>query len=125
MEGLIGCDDGICAAVGDRHIGIQQRNGRKTLTTVQGLDKAYDPKKILKAFKKASLEVDTHRFGKPGLIFPTRLPPRRNSLATATSSPTKKPNSVLTLPNPLRLPEGNLNPTSDRSSSCKVIRGTR
>lgn len=34
--------------------GIQQRNGRKTLTTVQGLDKAYDPKKILKAFKKVS-----------------------------------------------------------------------
>jgi hypothetical protein len=24
------------------------------LTTVQGLDKAYDPKKILKAFKKVS-----------------------------------------------------------------------
>ena len=35
--------------------GIQQRNGRKTLTTVQGLDKAYDPKKILKAFKKVSV----------------------------------------------------------------------
>lgn len=34
------------------HIRIQQRNGRKTLTTVQGLDKSYDPKKILKAVKK-------------------------------------------------------------------------
>ncbi|KAI9510244.1 eukaryotic translation initiation factor 1 [Russula earlei] len=41
------------------HIRIQQRNGRKTLTTLQGLPKAvpmrhaeYDAKKILKAFKK-------------------------------------------------------------------------
>ncbi|KAK2460586.1 hypothetical protein APHAL10511_007056 [Amanita phalloides] len=34
------------------HIRIQQRNGRKTLTTLQGLPKMYDHKKILKAFKK-------------------------------------------------------------------------
>jgi len=34
------------------HIRIQQRNGRKTLTTLQGLGKEYDLKKILKAFKK-------------------------------------------------------------------------
>jgi len=34
------------------HIRIQQRNGRKTLTTLQGLAKEYDPKKLLKAFKK-------------------------------------------------------------------------
>ncbi|PWN53461.1 eukaryotic translation initiation factor SUI1 [Violaceomyces palustris] len=34
------------------HIRIQQRNGRKTLTTLQGLPKEYDNKKILKAFKK-------------------------------------------------------------------------
>ncbi|KAF8061590.1 translation initiation factor SUI1 [Lyophyllum atratum] len=34
------------------HIRIQQRNGRKTLTTLQGLPKQYDTKKILKAFKK-------------------------------------------------------------------------
>ncbi|KAF8309829.1 eukaryotic translation initiation factor 1 [Clavulina sp. PMI_390] len=34
------------------HIRIQQRNGRKTLTTLQGLPKEYDPKKLLKAFKK-------------------------------------------------------------------------
>ncbi|KIO13603.1 hypothetical protein M404DRAFT_122244 [Pisolithus tinctorius Marx 270] len=34
------------------HIRIQQRNGRKTLTTLQGLQKEYDPKKLLKAFKK-------------------------------------------------------------------------
>ncbi|KAH8922827.1 translation initiation factor SU [Atractiella rhizophila] len=34
------------------HIRIQQRNGRKTLTTVQGVPSEYDPKKILKYFKK-------------------------------------------------------------------------
>jgi translation initiation factor 1 len=34
------------------HIRIQQRNGRKTLTTLQGLPKQYDAKKLLKAFKK-------------------------------------------------------------------------
>ena len=33
-------------------IRIQQRNGRKTLTTVQGLPKGLDPKKVLKVFKK-------------------------------------------------------------------------
>lgn len=34
------------------HIRIQQRNGRKTLTTIQGLPKEFDPKKILKVAKK-------------------------------------------------------------------------
>lgn len=34
------------------HIRIQQRNGRKTLTTVQGIDQQYDLKKIVKACKK-------------------------------------------------------------------------
>jgi len=34
------------------HIRIQQRNGRKTLTTVQGLPSELDFPKILKAFKK-------------------------------------------------------------------------
>lgn len=34
------------------HIRIQQRNGRKTLTTLQGIPKEYDLKKLLKAFKK-------------------------------------------------------------------------
>jgi len=34
------------------HIRIQQRNGRKTLTTVQGLDNKYDLKKIAKVAKK-------------------------------------------------------------------------
>jgi len=34
------------------HIRIQQRNGRKTLTTVQGISNEYDKKKIVKACKK-------------------------------------------------------------------------
>ncbi|KAK4221009.1 translation initiation factor SUI1 [Podospora fimiseda] len=34
------------------HIRIQQRNGRKTLTTVQGIPSKFDHKKILKAIKK-------------------------------------------------------------------------
>ncbi|KAI0149555.1 translation initiation factor SUI1 [Xylariaceae sp. FL1272] len=34
------------------HIRIQQRNGRKTLTTVQGLPTKFDRKKILKVIKK-------------------------------------------------------------------------
>jgi len=34
------------------HIRIQQRNGRKTLTTVTGLPKEYDLKRILKSLKK-------------------------------------------------------------------------
>lgn len=34
------------------HIRIQQRNGRKTLTTVQGLPTKFDNKKILKVVKK-------------------------------------------------------------------------
>ncbi|XP_008485331.1 uncharacterized protein LOC103522001 [Diaphorina citri] len=34
------------------HIRIQQRNGRKTLTTVQGLSSEYDLKKIVRACKK-------------------------------------------------------------------------
>ncbi len=34
------------------HIRIQQRNGRKTLTTVQGLPDEYDLKRILKVLKK-------------------------------------------------------------------------
>nr|CAD7610471.1 unnamed protein product [Timema genevievae] len=34
------------------HIRIQQRNGRKTLTTVQGLASEYDLKKIVRACKK-------------------------------------------------------------------------
>ena len=35
------------------HIRVQQRNGRKCITTVQGLDPQLDLKKIIKAVKKA------------------------------------------------------------------------
>lgn len=34
------------------HIRIQQRNGRKTLTTVQGITEQFDKKKLVRAFKK-------------------------------------------------------------------------
>ncbi|MCO5586626.1 hypothetical protein L7F22_040567 [Adiantum nelumboides] len=34
------------------HVRIQQRNGRKSLTTVQGLNKEFNYNKILKDFKK-------------------------------------------------------------------------
>ncbi|KAF9920362.1 Eukaryotic translation initiation factor eIF-1 [Modicella reniformis] len=34
------------------HIRIQQRNGRKTLTTIQGLPSHLDKKRLLKIFKK-------------------------------------------------------------------------
>jgi translation initiation factor 1 len=34
------------------HVRIQQRNGRKTLTSVQGLSSEYDLKKIIKVAKK-------------------------------------------------------------------------
>jgi translation initiation factor 1 len=34
------------------HIRIQQRNGRKTLTTVQGIADQFDKKKLVRAFKK-------------------------------------------------------------------------
>ncbi|UJR37406.1 hypothetical protein I4U23_030111 [Adineta vaga] len=34
------------------HIRIQQRNGKKTLTTVQGIGEEFDKKRLLRAFKK-------------------------------------------------------------------------
>ena len=40
------------------HIRIQQRNGRKTLTTVQGIGHDYDKKKLVKAFKKVRAKWD-------------------------------------------------------------------
>lgn len=39
------------------HIRIQQRNGRKTLTTVQGIADDYDKKKLVKAFKKVKFLI--------------------------------------------------------------------
>ena len=52
FDDTTGDDD---AGPGDQglvHIRIQQRNGRKTLTTVQGLSSEYDFKKIVKVAKK-------------------------------------------------------------------------
>uniref|UniRef100_A0AAQ4R803 SUI1 domain-containing protein n=1 Tax=Gasterosteus aculeatus aculeatus TaxID=481459 RepID=A0AAQ4R803_GASAC len=50
-------DDRLPAGTEDYiHIRIQQRNGRKTLTTVQGIAIDYDKKKLVKAFKKVSPE---------------------------------------------------------------------
>jgi translation initiation factor 1 len=46
-------DEGIATKKEDIvHIRVQQRNGRKCITTVQGLDPALDLKKILKVVKK-------------------------------------------------------------------------
>ncbi|KAI8900322.1 translation initiation factor SUI1 [Globomyces pollinis-pini] len=39
-------------STGNIHIRIQQRQGRKTITTVQGLPSDIDQKRLLKAFKK-------------------------------------------------------------------------
>ncbi|KAG2184666.1 hypothetical protein INT43_000579 [Umbelopsis isabellina] len=48
----VGEDDKGAQPTGYIHIRIQQRNGRKTVTTLQGLPKEFDAKKILKVFKK-------------------------------------------------------------------------
>ncbi|CAO0798495.1 unnamed protein product [Mucor circinelloides] len=55
-------DDRAQEANNNIHLRIQQRNGKKTLTTLQGLPKEYDAKKILKTFKKV--------FACSGKIFP-------------------------------------------------------
>jgi translation initiation factor 1 len=47
-----GLGDFEAGAPGKIHIRIQKRNGRKSVTTVQGLSSALDLKKILKVFKK-------------------------------------------------------------------------
>ncbi|KAJ3295853.1 Eukaryotic translation initiation factor eIF-1 [Rhizoclosmatium sp. JEL0117] len=48
----LGDDNELEVQQGYIHVRIQQRNGRKTLTTVQGIPYEIDPKKVLKAFKK-------------------------------------------------------------------------
>lgn len=45
-------DEGSTSQDGYIHIRIQQRNGRKTLTTVQGVSSEFDLKKIVKVAKK-------------------------------------------------------------------------
>lgn len=57
-----GADDDV--QDGHVHIRIQQRNGRKTLTTVQGLSSEYDLKKIVRACKKVSFISLNNLMGK-------------------------------------------------------------
>ncbi|KAL2917782.1 Eukaryotic translation initiation factor eIF-1 [Polyrhizophydium stewartii] len=45
-------EDSELSVEGYIHIRVQQRNGRKTLTTLQGLPADLDQKRLLKAFKK-------------------------------------------------------------------------
>lgn len=52
-DAIKGADDDV--QDGLVHIRIQQRNGRKTLTTVQGLSAEYDLKKIVRSCKKVSI----------------------------------------------------------------------
>mmetsp|Transcript_21728 Transcript_21728/g.54659 ORF Transcript_21728/g.54659 Transcript_21728/m.54659 type:complete len:113 (-) Transcript_21728:274-612(-) len=47
-------DEGVAAPASDTiDIRVQQRNGRKKVTTVQGLPQEIDFKRLLKAFKKS------------------------------------------------------------------------
>lgn len=65
------------------HVRVQQRNGRKSLTTVQGLDAQLSYKKVLKAFKKAfccnGTVVDDQELGQVRypLLFSGALPAAR------------------------------------------------
>ncbi|KAL1512196.1 hypothetical protein AB1Y20_005460 [Prymnesium parvum] len=51
--GLDGDDEEATVSKDLVHIRVQQRNGRKCITTVQGLNADLDMKKIVKAIKKA------------------------------------------------------------------------
>jgi len=51
-DGILGESEDVGSNDNNLHIRIQQRNGKKTLTTLAGLPKEYDIKKVLKAFKK-------------------------------------------------------------------------
>jgi len=53
-------DEGGTSQDGYIHIRIQQRNGRKTLTTVQGISSEFDLKKIVKVAKKVKLSRSVH-----------------------------------------------------------------
>ncbi|KAK8961849.1 hypothetical protein KSP40_PGU018803 [Platanthera guangdongensis] len=54
------------------HIRVQQRNGRKSLTTVQGLKKAFSKTKILKDLKKEfccnGTVVEDPELGQAGIV---------------------------------------------------------
>lgn len=67
------------------HIRIQQRNGRKTLTTVQGLSSNYDLKKIVRTCKKVSIAL-SHSMTLGVTVRCCCFFIFRNSLVTALSS---------------------------------------
>ncbi|KAI5121681.1 hypothetical protein M0805_002757 [Coniferiporia weirii] len=52
QDDILGETEGVGSQQNLIHVRVQQRNGRKSLTTLQGLD-GYDKKKLLKAFKKS------------------------------------------------------------------------
>merc|ERR1719402_1454185 len=72
-DAVRGTEDGV--QDGLVHIRIQQRNGRKTLTTVQGLSDEYDLKKIIRA---ASASTSA------SCLSPAGSPSRSNSKCTAS-----------------------------------------
>lgn len=91
----------------DIHIRVQQRNGRKCITTVQGIDAALDLKKVLKVIKKVPRAAHSRESARGRARWRTRvrcgsddgacdaypLPgrgrARRSTAATATSSMTR------------------------------------
>lgn len=62
-DAIKGADDDV--QDGLVHIRIQQRNGRKTLTTVQGLSAEYDLKKIVRSCKKVNISSATTQYNHP------------------------------------------------------------
>ena len=61
-------NEGGGSSEGHIHIRIQQRNGRKTLTTVQGIRPDYDLKKIVKACKKVCIFSQKNQYGLRSVI---------------------------------------------------------
>ena len=55
LAGQQGFDEPQQVKGGVIHISIQQRNARKSITKVQGIDPAVDLEKVLKALKKVCL----------------------------------------------------------------------
>ena len=66
FAGLDGDEDEPVAQKDLVHIRMQQRNGRKCITTVQGLNPELDMKKIVKAIKKVGRAPALARGRRPG-----------------------------------------------------------
>ncbi|ETW17380.1 translation initiation factor SUI1 [Plasmodium falciparum Palo Alto/Uganda] len=56
-ENIVDKGNGKSNATNLIHIRNQQRNGRKSVTTVQGLGKTFDLKKMVRALKKVILYI--------------------------------------------------------------------